>query len=94
VGSKNDGGILCGILPRAALLLRNDMNTDIDESDCTVIQKGGGEVGKRSAGLAGSPDSANAVIVAGVESFPLHYGTKRYSIRSRSGSNARLHECS
>jgi hypothetical protein len=34
------------------------------------------------------------VIVAGVESFPLHYGTKRYSIRSRSGSNARLHECS
>jgi hypothetical protein len=32
------------------------MNTDIDESDCIVIQKGGGEVGKRSVEVVGSPD--------------------------------------
>ena len=36
------------------------MNTDIDESDCIVIQKGGGEVGKRSVEYAGSKDPANA----------------------------------
>ena len=38
----------------------NDMNTDIDDSDCIVIQKGGGEVGKRSVEVAGSPDPPNA----------------------------------
>ncbi|KAM0708882.1 hypothetical protein Q7P35_002918 [Cladosporium inversicolor] len=36
------------------------MNTDIDESDCIVIQKGGGEVGKRSVEVAGSKDPAVA----------------------------------
>ncbi|KAM0701564.1 hypothetical protein Q7P35_010472 [Cladosporium inversicolor] len=36
------------------------MNTDIDESDCIVIQKGGGEVGKRSVESAGSKDPAIA----------------------------------
>jgi hypothetical protein len=36
------------------------MNTDIDDSDCIVIQKGGGEVGKRSVEFAGSKDPANA----------------------------------
>jgi hypothetical protein len=36
------------------------MNTDIDESDCIVVQKGGGEVGKRSVEVAGSPDPPNA----------------------------------
>lgn len=30
------------------------MNNDIDESECIVIQKGGGEVGKRGVGLGGS----------------------------------------
>jgi hypothetical protein len=34
------------------------MNTDIDESDCIVIQKGGSEVRKRGMGVAGSPDPA------------------------------------
>ena len=36
------------------------MNTDIDESDCIVAQKGGGDVGKRGVGLAGSKDPADA----------------------------------
>jgi hypothetical protein len=36
------------------------MNTDIDESDCIVIQKGGSEVGKRGVGVIGSPDPAEA----------------------------------
>ena len=36
------------------------MNTDIDDSDCIVIQKGGGEVGKRSVEVVGSPDPPNA----------------------------------
>jgi hypothetical protein len=36
------------------------MNTDIDESDCIVIQKGGSEVGKRGVVVAGFPDSAEA----------------------------------
>jgi hypothetical protein len=48
----------------------------------------------RTHNLGITGGSNTIVIVAGVESFPLHYGTKRYSIRSRSGSNARLHECS
>jgi hypothetical protein len=39
---------------------KNDMNTDIDDSDCIVIQKGGGEVGKRSVEVVGSPDPPNA----------------------------------
>jgi hypothetical protein len=39
---------------------KNDMNTDIDDSDCIVIQKGGGEVGKRSVEVTGSPDPPNA----------------------------------
>jgi hypothetical protein len=39
---------------------RDDMNTDIDDSDCIVIQKGGGEVRKRSVEFAGSKDPANA----------------------------------
>jgi hypothetical protein len=30
------------------------MNTDIDDSDCIVIQKGGGEVGKLGVELVGS----------------------------------------
>ena len=36
------------------------MNTDIDENDCIVIQKGGSKVGKRGVGLAGSFDPADA----------------------------------
>jgi hypothetical protein len=36
------------------------MNTDIDDSDCIVVQKGGGEVGKRNVEVAGSPDPPNA----------------------------------
>jgi hypothetical protein len=39
---------------------KDDMNTDIDESDCIVVQKGGGEVGKRSVEGVGSPDPPNA----------------------------------
>jgi hypothetical protein len=39
---------------------KNDMNTDIDDSDCIVVQKGGGEVGKRSVEVMGSPDPPNA----------------------------------
>jgi hypothetical protein len=35
------------------------MNTDIDDSDCIVVQKGGGEVGKRNVEVVGSPDPAN-----------------------------------
>jgi hypothetical protein len=37
-----------------------NMNTDIDESDCAVIQKEGSEVGKRGVGSAGSKDPADA----------------------------------
>jgi hypothetical protein len=36
------------------------MNIDIDESDCIMIQKGGGEVGKRGVEAAGSSDPAKA----------------------------------
>jgi hypothetical protein len=36
------------------------MNTDIDDNDCIVVQKGGGEVGKRSVEVAGSSDPPNA----------------------------------
>ena len=36
------------------------MNTDIDDSDCIVVQKGGGEVGKRNVEAVGSQDPANA----------------------------------
>jgi hypothetical protein len=39
---NNGGGSLRDVCPGG-----NDMNTDIDESDCIVIQKGGSEVGKR-----------------------------------------------
>ena len=39
---------------------KNDMNTDIDDSDCIVVQKGGGEVGKRNVEAVGSQDPANA----------------------------------
>jgi hypothetical protein len=42
------------------LFWRDDINTDIDENDCIVIQKGGSEVGKRGVGLAGSKDPADA----------------------------------
>lgn len=37
-----------------------DMNTDIDKSDCIVNQTEGSEVGKRSVGLVGSKDPADA----------------------------------
>lgn len=36
------------------------MNTDIDKSDCIMIQTEGSEVGKRSVGLVGSRDPADA----------------------------------
>jgi hypothetical protein len=36
------------------------MNTDIDDSDCIVIQKGGGEVGKLGVKVAGSQDHTDA----------------------------------
>jgi hypothetical protein len=36
------------------------MNIDIDEEDCIVVETKGSEVGKRSAGLAGSSDPADA----------------------------------
>jgi hypothetical protein len=36
------------------------MNTDIDDSDCIVVQKGGGELGKRSVEVVGSLDPPNA----------------------------------
>jgi hypothetical protein len=39
---------------------RDDINTDIDENDYIVIQKGGSKVGKQGVGLAGSKDPANA----------------------------------
>jgi hypothetical protein len=39
---------------------KNDINTDIDDSDCIVVQKGGGKVGKRNVEVVGSPDPANA----------------------------------
>jgi hypothetical protein len=38
----------------------DDMNTDIDESDCIVIQKGGSEVRKRGVGAVGFTDPAEA----------------------------------
>jgi hypothetical protein len=41
-------------------LVRDDINTDIDDSDCIVVQKGGGEVGKQNIEVAGSPDPPNA----------------------------------
>ena len=36
------------------------MNTDIDDSDCIVVQKGGGEVGKQNVKVVGSLDPPNA----------------------------------
>jgi hypothetical protein len=36
------------------------MNTDIDDNDYIVIQKGGGEVGKRNVEVVGFPDPPNA----------------------------------
>jgi hypothetical protein len=36
------------------------MNTDIDKNDCIVLQTGGSEVGKRSAGSAGLKVPADA----------------------------------
>ena len=36
------------------------MNTDIDDSNCIVVQKGGGEVGKRNVEVVGSLDPPNA----------------------------------
>ena len=36
------------------------MNIDIDEDDCIVVDTKGSELGKRSAGLAGSEDPADA----------------------------------
>jgi hypothetical protein len=40
--------------------VKENINTDIDESDCIVIQKGGGEVGKRGVGLWGPKGPADA----------------------------------
>jgi hypothetical protein len=34
----------------------NDMKTDTNESNCIVADPGGGDVGKRGAGLPASPD--------------------------------------
>ena len=39
---------------------RDDMNANIDKSDCIVIQTEGSEVGKRSVGLVGSKNPADA----------------------------------
>jgi hypothetical protein len=39
---------------------RDDMNTDIDKSDCIIVETEGSGVRKRSAGLAGSRDPAGA----------------------------------
>jgi hypothetical protein len=36
------------------------MNTDIDNSDCIVVQKGGGKVGKQNVEVMGSLDPPNA----------------------------------
>lgn len=36
------------------------MNNDIEESECIVIQKEGGEVGKRGVGLGGPKSPAGA----------------------------------
>ena len=38
---------------------KNDMNTDIDDSDYIVVQKRGGKVRKRSVEFVGSPDPPN-----------------------------------
>jgi hypothetical protein len=38
---------------------RDDMNIDIDENDCIVVETKGGEVGKRGAGMAGSENPTN-----------------------------------
>ena len=40
------------------------MNTNIDENDCIVVETKGSEVGKRSAGLAGSKNPADAAASA------------------------------
>ena len=42
------------------MVRKNDMNTDIDDNDCIVVQKGGGEVGKRNVKVVGSLDPPNA----------------------------------
>lgn len=47
-------------LCRLAGRRRDDMNTDIDDSDCIVVQKGGGEVRKRNVEVIGSLDPPNA----------------------------------
>jgi hypothetical protein len=48
------------VSPFPSLVLRDDMNIDIDESDCIMVQEGGSDVGKRSVGVAGAKDPAEA----------------------------------
>jgi hypothetical protein len=45
---------------------QDDMNTDADESDCIVVDPGGGDVRTRGAGLPASPDPASAAASAEV----------------------------
>jgi hypothetical protein len=40
------------------------MNIDIDENDCIVVKTKGSDIGKRSAGLAGSKNPADAAASA------------------------------
>jgi hypothetical protein len=40
------------------------MNINIDEDDCIVVETKGSDVGKQSAGLAGSSDPADAAASA------------------------------
>jgi hypothetical protein len=42
----------------------DDMNIDINENDCIVIETKGSDSGKRSAGLAGSKNPADAAASA------------------------------
>jgi hypothetical protein len=40
--------------------MEDDMNIDIHENDCIVVETKGDEVGKRSPRWVGSPDPADA----------------------------------
>jgi hypothetical protein len=52
----------------------HDMNTDTDQSDCIVVDPGGGDVGRRGAGLPASPDPTGAAASAEVGKVAVEEG--------------------
>jgi hypothetical protein len=76
------------------------MNIDIDGNDCIVVETKGSDVGKRSAGLAGSNDPADAGASApssevGKRAVDERGGWTRVTLErnSRSADNASVRRC-